>query len=105
MKIHLVDGTYELFRAHFGAPPKKAPSGLEIGATLGETDERLVFPVEHVIRRLVAEFLQRLENLFAVVQWILLLLATLAVPRSGFYRGRIRLRRSFFPNVIKDCDF
>lgn len=24
MKIHLVDGTYELFRAHFGAPPKQA---------------------------------------------------------------------------------
>lgn len=23
MKIHLIDGTYELFRAHFGAPPKK----------------------------------------------------------------------------------
>jgi len=35
MKIHLVDGTYELFRAHFGAPPKKAPDGLEIGASLG----------------------------------------------------------------------
>jgi len=35
MKIHLVDGTYELFRAHFGAPPKKAPNGLEVGATLG----------------------------------------------------------------------
>ncbi len=35
MKIHLVDGTYELFRAHFGAPPKKSASGQEIGATLG----------------------------------------------------------------------
>jgi 5'-3' exonuclease len=35
MKIHLVDGTYELFRAHFGAPPKKSASGLEVGATLG----------------------------------------------------------------------
>jgi 5'-3' exonuclease len=35
MKIHLVDGTYELFRAHFGAPPKKAPDGKEVGATLG----------------------------------------------------------------------
>lgn len=35
MKIHLVDGTYELFRAHFGAPPKKAPNGQEVGATLG----------------------------------------------------------------------
>jgi 5'-3' exonuclease len=35
MKIHLVDGTYELFRNHFGAPPKKAPDGQEVGATLG----------------------------------------------------------------------
>ena len=35
MKLHLVDGTYELFRAHFGAPPKKAPNGMEVGATLG----------------------------------------------------------------------
>jgi 5'-3' exonuclease len=35
MKIHLVDGTYELFRSHFGAPPKKALDGQEVGATLG----------------------------------------------------------------------
>ncbi len=35
MKIYLVDGTYELFRNHFGAPPRKAPNGQEVGATLG----------------------------------------------------------------------
>lgn len=35
MKIHLIDGTYELFRSHFGAPSKKAPDGREVGATLG----------------------------------------------------------------------
>ena len=35
MKIHLVDGTYELFRSHFGAPPKKSPDGREVGATAG----------------------------------------------------------------------
>ncbi|HSB02073.1 MAG TPA: 5'-3' exonuclease H3TH domain-containing protein [Anaerolineales bacterium] len=35
MKIYLVDGTYELFRNFFGAPPKKAPDGREVGATLG----------------------------------------------------------------------
>jgi 5'-3' exonuclease len=35
MKIHLIDGTYELFRNHFGAPPKKTPDGREVGATLG----------------------------------------------------------------------
>ncbi len=35
MKIYLVDGTYELFRNHFGAPARKAPDGREVGATLG----------------------------------------------------------------------
>jgi 5'-3' exonuclease len=35
MKIHLVDGTYELFRSYYGAPPKRAPDGREVGATLG----------------------------------------------------------------------
>jgi 5'-3' exonuclease len=35
MKIHLVDGTYELFRNHFGAPPKQGPDGRQVGATLG----------------------------------------------------------------------
>lgn len=35
MKIHLVDGTYELFRSFYGAPSRKAPDGREVGATLG----------------------------------------------------------------------
>ena len=38
MKIHLIDGTFELFRAFFGAPPASAPAdsplkGAEVGAT------------------------------------------------------------------------
>ena len=35
MRIHLVDGTYELFRAYFGAPPALAPDGSEVGAVRG----------------------------------------------------------------------
>jgi 5'-3' exonuclease len=35
MNIHLVDGTYELFRSFYGPPPRKAPDGREVGATLG----------------------------------------------------------------------
>jgi 5'-3' exonuclease len=35
MRLHLVDGTYELFRNYFGAPPKKSPDGREVGAALG----------------------------------------------------------------------
>lgn len=33
MKVHLVDGTYELFRMYFGAPAATDPSGREVGAT------------------------------------------------------------------------
>ena len=33
--LHLIDGTYELFRAHFGSPPRQTPDGWEIGATHG----------------------------------------------------------------------
>jgi 5'-3' exonuclease len=35
MKIHLVDGTYELFRSFFGAPSRMAPDGQEVGAICG----------------------------------------------------------------------
>ena len=35
MKIHLIDGTYELFRAYFGAPPRRNQSGAEVGAVSG----------------------------------------------------------------------
>ncbi len=35
MKIHLVDGTYELFRAYYGAPEAQSPTGQEVGATRG----------------------------------------------------------------------
>ena len=33
MKLHLVDGTFELFRCWFGAPKAQTPDGLEVGAT------------------------------------------------------------------------
>ncbi len=35
MKVHLIDGTYELFRGFYGPPPKQAPDGREVGATIG----------------------------------------------------------------------
>ncbi len=35
MKVHLVDGTYELFRAHFGAPPANDGAGRPVGAVRG----------------------------------------------------------------------
>jgi 5'-3' exonuclease len=35
MHIHLIDGTYELFRSYFGAPEALGPNGVEVGATRG----------------------------------------------------------------------
>jgi 5'-3' exonuclease len=35
MRVHLVDGTYELFRAYYGAPKATSPDGREVGATRG----------------------------------------------------------------------
>src|SRR5688572_16433480 len=44
VKIHLVDGTFELFRAYYGAPSMKSPSGREVGAsrTLARSLLRLI---------------------------------------------------------------
>ena len=35
MKLHVIDGTYELFRSYFGAPKRNAPDGREVGAVRG----------------------------------------------------------------------
>jgi len=41
VRLHLLDGTYELFRAFFGFPPRLAPDGREVGATLGVMETTL----------------------------------------------------------------
>ena len=35
MEIHLVDGTYELFRHHFAVPSHMTSEGIEVAATRG----------------------------------------------------------------------
>lgn len=35
MDVHLIDGTYELFRSYYGAPAATAADGREVGATRG----------------------------------------------------------------------
>ena len=35
MRVHLVDGTFELFRAHFAPRPPKVVSGIDVKATAG----------------------------------------------------------------------
>jgi 5'-3' exonuclease len=35
VRVHLIDGTYELFRHFYGRPPREGADGTEVGATLG----------------------------------------------------------------------
>lgn len=35
MKLHVVDGTYELFRSYYGTPPMSGPAGQPVGAVRG----------------------------------------------------------------------
>ncbi|MGH9046309.1 MAG: hypothetical protein ACRDVW_03235, partial [Acidimicrobiales bacterium] len=58
-RVHLVDGTYELFRHFFGQPPRQAEDKMEIGAArgvllsiiglLGEGATHLGVATDHVI--------------------------------------------------------
>ena len=41
MLLHLVDGTYELFRAYFGRPPRSNPQGHPVGAVHGLLDSMI----------------------------------------------------------------
>ena len=54
--VHLSDGTYELFRAHFGAPPRTTPEGWDIGATHGIISSTLSLLAEPGVTHVGAAF-------------------------------------------------
>src|SRR6266498_3596901 len=62
MKIHLVDGTYELFRSHFGAPSRKAPDGREVGATLGLLNSLLALLTKSGVTHVACAFDHVIES-------------------------------------------
>jgi 5'-3' exonuclease len=41
MKLHLVDATFELFRAYYSRPPRRAPDGRPVNAVQGLVDSML----------------------------------------------------------------
>ena len=47
MRLVLLDATYELFRAYFGAPARRSPEGLEVGAVAGLAASALALLREH----------------------------------------------------------
>jgi 5'-3' exonuclease len=56
MQVHLLDGTYELFRSYFGAPPRKTPEGDEIGAVHGLLHSTLTLLEDDGVTHLAAAF-------------------------------------------------
>ena len=54
--VHHLDGTYELFRAHFGAPPRTTPEGWDIGATHGIISSTLSLLAEPGVTHVGAAF-------------------------------------------------
>ncbi|MBU1226409.1 MAG: flap endonuclease [Actinobacteria bacterium] len=56
MRVHLLDGTYELFRAHFGSPPRTAPTGEQISAVHGLMATTLKLVQEEGVTHLGAAF-------------------------------------------------
>jgi 5'-3' exonuclease len=56
MRLHLLDGTYELFRSYFGAPSRRAADGREVGAIHGLITSTLALLQEPGVTHLAAAF-------------------------------------------------
>jgi len=62
MKVHLIDGTYELFRSWFGAPEAKSRTGQEVGATRGFMRSMAVMLRDPAVTHLGCAFDQTVES-------------------------------------------
>jgi len=62
MELHLIDGTYELYRAYYGAPKRRAPSGQEAGGTYGITAATLAMLAESEATHVAAAFDSIIES-------------------------------------------
>ncbi len=56
MKVHLLDGTYELFRNFYGPPKRQSPDGREVGATIGLLRSLLVLIDDPGVTHLACAF-------------------------------------------------
>ena len=62
MKVHLVDGTYELFRTFFGAPPAQDAEGRPVGAIRGLLATLLALLREPGVTHVACAFDQVIES-------------------------------------------
>lgn len=62
MKVHLFDGTYELFRAWFGSPNARDERGREVGATRGFLVSLHAFIRDHGVTHVACAFDHVIES-------------------------------------------
>jgi 5'-3' exonuclease len=62
MYVHLVDGTFELFRAYYGSPPATDASGREVGAVRGLARSLLALAGERDVTHLAVAFDHVIES-------------------------------------------
>jgi len=62
MKVHLIDGTYELYRAFYGTPSKRADDGAEVGAVRGLLRSMLVLLGEPDVTHVAIAFDHVIES-------------------------------------------
>lgn len=60
--VHLVDGTYELFRAYFAVPSQRSPAGAEVGATRGLMQSLLAWTARGGVTHLAYAFDHVIES-------------------------------------------
>jgi len=61
-RVHLLDGTYELFRAYFAVPSRRSPDGLEVGAVGGLLASILALLRDPEVTHLAAAFDHVIES-------------------------------------------
>jgi 5'-3' exonuclease len=62
MRVHIVDGTYELFRCYFGAPPATGSAGEQVGATRGMLQTLLALLREDGVTHVAVAFDHVIES-------------------------------------------
>lgn len=62
MRVHLVDGTFELYRAHFGAPPAFTTDGRHVGAARGLARSLLALTREPGVTHVAVAFDHVIES-------------------------------------------
>jgi 5'-3' exonuclease len=62
MHVHLIDGTFELFRAYYGSPPSTDMSGKEVGAARGLARSLLALLGERDVTHVAVAFDHVIES-------------------------------------------